>query len=109
MSSHWLSNPDTPIELPLRAKNAYRVFLSFACAYFVSYAFRSINAVIAPELISDLHLSNTQLGFLSAAYFFWFWRHTDSSWAGSGSIWATSHRNDPNDVCNCWGIDIFLG
>ena len=72
MSSHWLSNPDTPIELPLRAKNAYRVFLSFACAYFVSYAFRSINAVIAPELISDLHLSNTQLGFLSAAYFFGF-------------------------------------
>ena len=57
------------IALPLKARAATRVFLSFACAYFISYAFRSINAVIAPELISDLHLSNTQLGFLSAAYF----------------------------------------
>ena len=69
MSLHWHSDPHTSIELPLQAKSAIRVFLSFACAYFVSYAFRSINAVIAPELISDLHLSNTQLGFLSAAYF----------------------------------------
>jgi len=55
--------------LPLRARAAARVFLSFACAYFISYAFRSINAVIAPELIGDLHLSNAQLGLLSAAYF----------------------------------------
>jgi hypothetical protein len=69
MSLHWHSDPHTEIELPLQAKSAIRVFFSFACAYFVSYAFRSINAVIAPELISDLHLTNTQLGFLSAAYF----------------------------------------
>jgi len=72
MSSHWRSDPRTSIEFPLKARAAARVFLSFACAYFISYAFRSINAVIAPELISDLHLSNTQLGFLSAAYFFGF-------------------------------------
>jgi len=72
MSSHWRSNPHIDIELPLKNRAATRVFLSFACAYFISYAFRSINAVIAPDLISDLHLSNAQLGFLSAAYFFGF-------------------------------------
>jgi hypothetical protein len=72
MSSHWHSNPRIAIELPLKNRAATRVFLSFACAYFISYAFRSINAVIAPDLMSDLHLSNAQLGFLSAAYFFGF-------------------------------------
>ena len=72
MSSHWHSNPHIAIELPLKSRAASRVFLSFACAYFISYAFRSINAVIAPDLMSDLYLSNTQLGFLSAAYFFGF-------------------------------------
>ena len=69
MALHWRSDPYTAITLPLQTKSAIRVFLSFACAYFVSYAFRSINAVITPELIHDLHLTNTQLGFLSAAYF----------------------------------------
>ena len=58
-----------PIDLPLGNKAAIRIFLSFACAYFISYAFRSINAVIAPELINDLHISNSELGLLSAAYF----------------------------------------
>jgi len=72
MSSHWRSHPQIAIEQPLKTRAAARIFLSFACAYFISYAFRSINAVIAPELISDLHLSNTELGFLSAAYFFGF-------------------------------------
>jgi MFS family permease len=72
MPSHWRSQPLVAIELPLNARAATKVFLSFACAYFISYAFRSINAVIAPELMSDLHLSNTQLGFLSAAYLFGF-------------------------------------
>ena len=72
MSSHWHSNPHIAIKLPLENMAAMRVFLSFACAYFISYAFRSINAVIAPDLMSDLNLSNAQLGFLSAAYFFGF-------------------------------------
>jgi predicted MFS family arabinose efflux permease len=45
-----------------------RVFLCFAGAYLLSYAFRSINAVIAPALTGDLTLSNADLGLLSAAY-----------------------------------------
>lgn len=60
------------IDLPLENKAAVRIFLSFAFAYFISYAFRSINAVIAPELVNELHINNSQLGLLSAAYFFGF-------------------------------------
>ena len=48
---------------------AVQVFLCFAAAYLLSYAFRSINAVIAPALVQDIGLSNADLGLLSSAYF----------------------------------------
>jgi MFS family permease len=48
---------------------ALRVLLCFAGAYLLSYAFRAINAVIAPALQADLNLSNADLGLLSSAYF----------------------------------------
>lgn len=48
---------------------ALRVFSCFASAYLLSYAFRAINAVIAPALMADLELSNADLGLLSSAYF----------------------------------------
>jgi sugar phosphate permease len=48
---------------------ALRVFGCFAAAYLLSYCFRSINAVIAPALMNDLALSNSDLGLLSSAYF----------------------------------------
>jgi MFS family permease len=51
---------------------AVRVFLCFASAYFLSYAFRSINAVIAPALMDDVGLSAADLGLLSSAYFLTF-------------------------------------
>ncbi len=51
---------------------AARVFLCFASAYLLSYAFRSINAVIAPALTADVGLSNADLGLLSSAYFLTF-------------------------------------
>ncbi|NCX15163.1 MAG: MFS transporter, partial [Burkholderiaceae bacterium] len=41
----------------------------FAMAYFMSYAFRTINVVIAPDLVRDLQISNADLGLLSSAYF----------------------------------------
>lgn len=59
----------TQSDLPLKGLSAFRVFAYFAFAYFLSYAFRTVNAVIAPELIADLHITNAQLGLLSAAYF----------------------------------------
>ena len=48
---------------------AARIFLCFAAAYFMSFALRSIGAVIAPELLRDFGLSNSELGALSSAYF----------------------------------------
>ncbi len=53
----------------LAAPAAIRVFLAFASGYFMSFALRSVNAVIAPELIAEFGLTNAQLGSLSSAYF----------------------------------------
>ena len=72
MNLHWYRDPQQAIQLPLQGRYALRVFMTFALAYIISYAFRSINAVISPELIRDLHLSHTELGFLSSAYFIGF-------------------------------------
>lgn len=46
-----------------------RVFVPFAAGYFLSYVFRSVNAAIAPRLISDLGLMPADLGLLASAYF----------------------------------------
>lgn len=61
-----------PIARPvtrLQGAEATAVFLSFASGYLLSYAFRSVNAVIAPSLVSDVGLGNADLGLLSSAYF----------------------------------------
>jgi len=51
---------------------ALRVFAPFAFGYFLSYLFRSINAVIAPDLAQEVSLDAATLGLLSSAYFFTF-------------------------------------
>ncbi len=56
----------------LEGKIGRRVVLIFAAAYVLSYAFRAINAVIAPALMEDLQLSNADLGLLTSAYFLGF-------------------------------------
>ncbi len=48
------------------------VVLPFSCGYYVSYLYRSVNAVIAPQLIEEFGLDAADLGFLTAAYFFSF-------------------------------------
>ena len=53
----------------LQGRLGMRVVWVFAAAYFLSYAFRAINAVIAPALMTDLQVSNADLGLLSSAYF----------------------------------------
>jgi MFS family permease len=45
------------------------VFMPLAGGYFLSYLYRSLNAIIAPDLIAGLGLSAGDLGFLTAAYF----------------------------------------
>ena len=54
---------------PLRGRPAVIVFACFAAGYFLSFALRSVNAVIAPELIGEFGLTNAELGALSSAYF----------------------------------------
>ncbi|MGE0725468.1 MAG: MFS transporter [Alphaproteobacteria bacterium] len=45
------------------------IFLPFAAGFFMSYLLRTVNAVIAPNLVQDIGLSAGDLGFLTAAYF----------------------------------------
>lgn len=51
------------------ARFLLRVFLPFAMGYFLSYLFRSINALIAPDLTREMGLRAADLGLLTAAYF----------------------------------------
>jgi MFS family permease len=45
------------------------VLLPFAVGYYLSYLFRSINALIASDLVAELHLSAADLGLLTSVYF----------------------------------------
>ncbi len=55
--------PDTGIRLWLR------LFLPFAAGYFLSYLYRTANAVIGPVLGKELGLSDSALGLLTSTYF----------------------------------------
>lgn len=44
------------------------VYFAFAAGYLLSYVYRTINAVISPELVHDLHLAPSSLGLLTSAY-----------------------------------------
>jgi MFS family permease len=46
-----------------------RVFLPFAAGYFLSYLYRVVNAVIAPDLVGDLGIGPSALGLLTSTYF----------------------------------------
>jgi MFS family permease len=46
-----------------------RILLPFAFGYALSYLYRSVNAIIAPNLTAQFDLSPAQLGLLTSAYF----------------------------------------
>ena len=46
-----------------------RLFLPFAAGYFLSYLFRTVNAVIGPVLARELGLADNALGLLTSTYF----------------------------------------
>ncbi|ODM73421.1 MFS transporter [Bradyrhizobium elkanii] len=46
-----------------------RVFFPFAAGYYLSYLFRTINALIASRLSSDIGLGMADLGLLTSVYF----------------------------------------
>src|ERR1700693_2301094 len=45
------------------------VLLPFAAGYYLSYLFRTINALIASDLTAELNLSAADLGLLTSVYF----------------------------------------
>jgi sugar phosphate permease len=49
-----------------------RIFIPFALGYFLSYLYRVVNAVLAPNLVADIGLDPSGLGLLTAAYFITF-------------------------------------
>jgi len=46
-----------------------RVFTPFAAGYFLSYLYRVVNAVLAPDLVLDLGIGPSALGLLTSTYF----------------------------------------
>ena len=44
------------------------VYFAFAAGYLLSYLYRTVNAVISPELARDLELAPSSLGLLTSAY-----------------------------------------
>lgn len=46
-----------------------RLVPAYAAGYFLSYGLRSVNAVIAPELMRELSITGAGLGLLTSAYF----------------------------------------
>src|SRR4051812_14715853 len=45
------------------------VYFAFAAGYLLSYLYRTVNAIISPELVRDLALGPSALGLLTSAYF----------------------------------------
>ena len=44
------------------------VILPFSCGYLISYLFRTVNSVIAPDLIAELRLDEAGLGLITSSY-----------------------------------------
>jgi predicted MFS family arabinose efflux permease len=62
-------NPEMRTAPPLPSVLLARVFLPFAGGYFLSYLYRTVNAVIAPDLVRDFGVDPGQLGLLTSTYF----------------------------------------
>ena len=48
------------------------VFFPFSAGYFLSYVYRSTNAILAPYLNQDLGINAEQLGLITSVYFLTF-------------------------------------
>jgi MFS family permease len=74
--SESVKPPPTPAASRSAASSAQHVTVGvvllalgpFAFGYLLSYFFRSVNAVVAPDLVKELGVSPAQLGLLTAAY-----------------------------------------
>ncbi len=52
----------------LTARIALLALVPFSLGYFLSYLYRAVNAVVAPDLVRDIELDAAGLGLLTAAY-----------------------------------------
>jgi predicted MFS family arabinose efflux permease len=70
-----MSEPSDTLAGP-RAKPVYvlvlTVLMPFGIGYYMSYLFRTVNAIISPQLVADVGLTPSALGFMTAAYFMTF-------------------------------------
>ena len=48
------------------------VLVPFGIGYYMSYLFRTVNAIISPQLVSEVGLTPSALGLMTAAYFITF-------------------------------------
>jgi sugar phosphate permease len=48
------------------------IILPFSFGYLMSYLFRTVNSVIAPDLIAELHLDESGLGLITSTYLYAF-------------------------------------
>ena len=67
-----LCRNEPPISQASRVRLAVCVLLPFAAGYYLSYLFRSINALIAGDLVAELGLTAADLGLLTSVYFLLF-------------------------------------
>ncbi|WP_229204461.1 MFS transporter [Duganella sp. CF458] len=47
----------------------FLVFIPFALGHYISWLLRSVNAMLAPQLVAQANLTPSQLGMLTSAYF----------------------------------------
>jgi predicted MFS family arabinose efflux permease len=67
-----MTNTSKTIEAKIGAHLIAVVILPFSCAYLISYLFRTVNSVIAPDLIAELKIDEAGLGLITSAYLYAF-------------------------------------
>jgi MFS family permease len=63
-----MTEPAAPARPQLTPVLVASILAPFALGFLLSYLYRSVNAVTAPDLVRDIGLSASELGFLTAAY-----------------------------------------
>ena len=69
----WLTEPRQVAKDPVEKRSLIlRVFLPFVFGYYIAYLFRTINAVMAAPLTTEMGLGADDLGLLTSIYFLTF-------------------------------------
>ena len=71
MSSLKMSS-GVEIRMSMNLAKHLKIIVPFAFGFFLSYVFRVVNAVLAPQLLSELDINAADLGLLTSVYFITF-------------------------------------